>query len=91
MDNSQQAVLSSHGEYTTFSSGGRTLTFLTSRDLDRYIKVLTWDHGYLEVRAKYKSRPDEEEYIDLLPILRNLRMDPNSFLDPIQEVTIQYV
>ena len=85
------AILSSHGEYTTFSFAGRTLTFLTSKDLDRYVSVKEWDHGYLVVTAKYKSRPEEEEYIDLLPILQNLYMDSDNFLAPIKGVNIQYV
>ena len=82
------ARLSSQGAYTQFSFGETTITFLTSRDLDRYLKVLTWDHGYLVVLAQYKSRPAEEEYIDLLPILTNLYMDPDAFLEPIREVKI---
>ena len=73
------ALLGLQGEYTTFSFRDTTLTFLTSKDLDRYLKILTWDHGYLVVLAKYKSRPVEEEYIDLTPILTNLYMDPDAF------------
>ena len=91
MTETGNAVLSSSGEYTTFSYAGKTLTFLTGRDLDRYLSVKEWDHGYLVVTAKYKSRPEEEEYIDLLPILQNLYMDPESFLSPIKGVSIQYV
>lgn len=86
-----EAILSSHGAYTTFSFGGRTLTFLTSKDLDRYLRVKEWDNGYLVVDAKYHSREEEEEYIDLIPILENLYMDADSFLKPIRGVKIQYV
>ena len=82
------ARLSSSGSYTTFSYGETTITFLTSKDLDRYLKVLTWDRGYLVVLAQFKSRPAEEEYIDLLPILANLYMDADAFLSPIKEVEI---
>jgi len=85
-----RAVLSSKGEYTTFTYGDRTLTFLTSKDLDRYLSVKEWDNGYLVVTAKYKSRPEEEEYIDLLPILNNLYMDAAKFLNPIKGVDILY-
>lgn len=88
MNDSDRAFLSSTGAYTSFTFRNTTITFLTSRDLERYIKVLTWDHGYLVVLARYKSRPEEEEYIDLLPILTNLYMDPDDFLDPIKEVAI---
>ena len=88
MTNSDCAILSSKGAYTSFSFRDTTITFLTSRDLDCHLKVLTWDHGYLVVLARYKSRPAEEEYIDLIPILTNLYMDPEVFLDPIKEVAI---
>lgn len=87
----ENAILSNRGEYTTFSFGERTLTFLTSKDLLCYTKVIEWDNGYLVVMAKYKSRPEEEEYIDLIPILNNLYMDTAQFLNPIKGVEIQYV
>ena len=91
MSRTDTAILSSKGEYTTFSFDGRTITFLTSRDLEWYLTVKEWDHGYLVVAARYRSRPDEEEYIDLLPILKNLYMDSEEFLDPIKKVEIKYV
>ncbi|MBO7254307.1 MAG: hypothetical protein J6V36_03290 [Clostridia bacterium] len=86
----ENAILSSVGEYTTFSYGGRTLTFLTSKDLDRYVEIKEWDKGYIVVIAKYKSKGEEEEYIDLLPILENLYMDAEVFLKPIKGVEIKY-
>ena len=50
---------------------------------------MTWDHGYLEVMAKYDNSPEEEEdYIDLVPILKNLYMEPHTFLQAIKEVQI---
>ena len=85
-----EAVLSSNGEYTTFSYGGRTLTFMTSKDLDRYTEIKEWDNGYIVVMAKYKSKDECEEYIDLLPILKNLYMDAETFLKPIKRVVISY-
>ena len=85
-----EAVLSSNGEYTTFSYGGRTLTFMTSKDLDRYTEIKEWDNGYIVVMAKYKSKDECEEYIDLLPILKNLYMDAETFLKPIKRVVINY-
>ena len=86
------AVLSSYDKYTTFSFGGTTLTFRTCNNLDRYTKINLWDNGYLEVMAKYKHKKDEvEEYIDLDPILKNLFMNRDSFLEPIKSVRIEYV
>lgn len=86
------AVLSSIGEYTTFSVGDKTITFLTSKNLDRYTKVVEWDEGYIVVMCRMKNRPDEEreDYIDLVPILENLYIDPARFLKPIKEVQIKY-
>jgi hypothetical protein len=41
--------------------------------------------------AKYKGHEEEEEYIDLVPILENLYFDVEEFLKPIQKVRIAYV
>lgn len=86
----ENAILSSVGEYTTFTYGGRTLTFMTSKDLDRYTEIKEWDNGYIVVVARYKSKGEGEDYIDLLPILENLYMDADAFLKPIKGVEIRY-
>lgn len=86
------AVLSSFKNYTTFSFGGKTLTFRTCNGLEKYVKILTWDKGYIEVMAKYRQRDHEiEEYIDLEPVLDGLYMDKDAFLSPIKNVRIEYV
>lgn len=85
------AVLSSFDKYTTFTFGEKTLTFRTCDGLEKYIKILKWDHGYIEVLAKYKQKSSAiEEYIDLEPILEGLYMDKESFLKPIKNVRIEY-
>ena len=83
------AILSNKGRYTSFSYGGNTIRFLTSPRLLRYEKVLKWDNGYLEVIANYNGK-EEEEYIDLVPILENLLMDVPAFLSPIKKVEVSY-
>ena len=84
------AILGNNGEFSTFSYAGKTIRFRTSRHLERYTKIKAWDNGYIEVMAKYDNSPDEEEeYIDLVPILKNLYMDPHNFLQAIREVQIQ--
>ena len=86
------AILSSFDRYSTFSFGGRTLTFRTCDGLERYTKVLRWENGYLEVMAKYRQRNQEiEEYIDLDPVLEGQYMDKEAFLSPIKGVEIHYV
>ncbi len=51
----ESAILSSFDKYTTFSFGGKTLTFRTCDNLEKYTKILLWDNGYIEVLAKYKK------------------------------------
>ena len=83
------AILSSKGNYTSFSYGDNVIRFMTSPRLLRYEKVLKWDKGYLEVIANYNGR-EEEEYIDLIPVLENLYFDVEKFLKPIEKVRIVY-
>ena len=84
------ALLSSSGEYSSFTFRDRTIKFLTGKNLERYTKINEWDHGYLVVTAKYKNLNEMEEYIDLIPILQNLYYDVDEFLNPIKEVRIDY-
>jgi hypothetical protein len=86
MDNC--AILRSSGEFTIFEFDGQVIRFVTSSKLERYTKVLEWDHGYLVVMAKYKNLDEVEEYIDLFPILQNLYYDIDTFLNPIKEVRV---
>lgn len=87
-----KAILSSFGEYTTFTYNDRTITFLTGKNLDRYTKIKEWDQGYIVVMCKTKSdlAHEQEDYIDLIPILENLCIEPERFLKPIREVEICY-
>ena len=84
-----EAILSSSGEYTSFSYGGRNIRFMTSYALEKYTEVKEWDNGYIVVTARYSGK-DVEDYIDLIPILKNLYIDPDVFLKPIKKVSIQY-
>ena len=53
--------------------------------------VKEWENGYLVVMAKYShNKEDEEEYIDLIPILEDLYIDADSFVSQIKEVRIRY-
>ena len=85
------AILSSSGNLTSFSYGDRCIRFKTSPRLERYTEVKEWDRGYIVCMAKYDSAGiAEEEYIDLVPILRNLYIDPADFLNPIKKVRSAY-
>jgi hypothetical protein len=82
------AILKNSGEFTIFEFNGQVIRFVTSSKLERYTKVLEWDHGYLVVMAKYKNLDEVEEYIDLLPILRRLYYDVDGFLSQIKEIRL---
>jgi hypothetical protein len=84
------AILRNSGEFTIFEFNGQVIRFATSSKLEKYTKVLEWNHGYLVVMAKYKNLDEVEEYIDLLPILQNLYYDIDAFLNPIKEVRVEY-
>lgn len=47
---------------------------------------------FLDARifTEYEGTGEEEEYIDLVPILQNLNFDVDKFLKPIQKVRIKY-
>ena len=86
-----QAILSSKGDFTSFTYDNHVIRFRTSPRLERYTKVKEWDNGYLVVMAKYRNlENDIEEYIDLIPILQNLYFDAKKFLHSIEGVNIQY-
>jgi len=90
MNSFRTAYLSNYDEYTTFSFGDRTITFLTGKRLRKYVSVKEWDNGYIVVECENKDDTLEEDYIDLVPILINLRFDPVMFLKNIDEVRVQY-
>jgi hypothetical protein len=88
---SNEAILSSNGQFTSFYFNGHNIRFKTSPRLEKYTKIVEWDNGYIVVLAKYQGAEEEEEYIDLIPILENLYIDTEAFLKPIEKVRIEYV
>jgi hypothetical protein len=87
----ETAYLSNEGRYSIFKFGDTELKFIAPYSLERYEKVVEWDHGYLVVMTKYSHNKDlEEEYIDLIPILKSLHMDADVFLEPIKNVEVLY-
>lgn len=83
-----QAVLSNHGDMTSFKFGNCNIRFRSPIILKRYTEVKEWDNGYLVVMADYDGMGITEEYIDLVPILQNLYIDPKKFLKNIKTVKI---
>ena len=90
MSDTKQAILSNKGDMTSFKFGNYNIRFRTSSRLQRYTEVVEWDNGYIVVTADYEGIGLTEEYIDLLPILENLYIDPQTFLKPIKSVKIEY-
>lgn len=84
------AVLSNDGDLTSFTYGPTTIRFRTSPKLRRWLNVKDWDAGYIVVDGEYTGQDAPvEDYIDLVPILNRLYLDPDEFLDPIKEVRVE--
>ena len=90
MSDTKQAILSNKGDMTSFKFGNYHIRSRTPSRLQRYTEVKEWDHAYIVVTADYDGIGLTEEYIDLLPILENLYIDPQTFLKPIKSVKIEY-
>ena len=86
-----EAILTNDQRYTIFRYGKHTIRFKAPYSLEKYTRIKEWDHGYLVVMAKYRHNDtEEEEYIDLVPILEGLYFDADDFLKPIEKVRISY-
>lgn len=89
MSSSNLAFLSNQDRNTVFRFGNHVLPFQAPYSLERYVEVKEWDNGYLVVMAKYShSDSPIEEYIDLIPILKEQSIDPAAFLSQIHELKI---
>ena len=85
------AFISNDDGFTIFKYDNYIIRFKAPYSLERYTDIVEWDNGYLVVMAKYThNKESEEEYIDLVPILENLYIEPDVFLKPIKEVRIDY-
>lgn len=88
---SRTAYLYSDGRYTKFLFRDNILTIIAPYSLERYLEVLKWDAGYMEVLTKYAHKTEpEEEYIDLIPTLKSLCMDPERFVQEVDNVEVRY-
>ena len=87
---SSVALLSNQGNMTSFRYSNNNIRFRSPKCLKRYTEVKEWDNGYIVVMADYEGLGETEEYIDLLPILKNLYINPETFLKPIKSVKIDY-
>ncbi|MBQ6554221.1 MAG: hypothetical protein IJL89_03210 [Firmicutes bacterium] len=83
------ALLGNTGDMAVFEFNDVLIRFKVSKALKAFKKILLWDNGYIEVIADYGEQGETEEYIDLIPILINLYMEPDVFLKDIAEVKIK--
>lgn len=83
-----EAILSNYQNMTSFRFGKHNIRFRTPSILKKYVEVKEWDKGYLVVMADYEGIGLTEEYIDLVPILQNLYINPDVFLNNIETVKI---
>ena len=91
MTSDDTAYLYSRDGYTVFAFRGRDIRFKAPFSLVRYVNVTTWDDGYIVVDTEYSHSSEPiEEYIDLRPILEDLHMDLDEFLEPIKRVVVSY-
>ena len=88
VEQTTQAILSNHGNLTSFRYAGCNVRFRTPSILKKYVEVKEWDNGYLVVMADYEGIGVVEEYIDLVPVLENLYINPKAFLKNMQMVKI---
>ena len=85
------AYLSSKGRYIIFSSQNRVIRFMGPYNLQRIERIKKWDNGYIVVDAKYDNHLENiEDYIDLVPILERLYINPEEFLKQVNNVEVKY-
>ena len=89
--NNTEAYLSSSNGYTIFKYDEYVIRFIAPYSLERYVEIKEWDKGYIVVMTKYEHNSyEEEEYIDLVPILEHLYIDVEDFLKNIEKVSVLY-
>lgn len=86
--NIAKAYLSNDKDMIKFQYGDKIIRFRGPYSLEKFTSVKEWDNGYLVVMADYDGMGITEEYIDLVPILQNLYIDPKKFLKNIKTVKI---
>lgn len=86
-----KAYLSNDKDMIKFQYGRWMIRFRGPYSLEYFTEVKDWDNGYIVVMAKYRHNQNpEEDYIDLVPILKNLYIDADQFLKHIREVRLDY-
>lgn len=91
MNEKNIAYLSNNKDLISFKYNNYNIRFRGPYSLEYFTEIKKWDNGYIVVMTKYKhSKKPIEEYIDLIPILTDLYIEPEKFLKNIKEVIINY-
>ena len=86
------AYLSNEGAMMVFTFGDQRIRMLGPKCLKKIVSVKKWDKGYVEMMMDYgEVGHNEEDYLDLLPVLDNLYIDSDKFLAPIKRVEVAHV
>ena len=86
----EYGILTSKDRYTKFSYMDYTITFMTSKDLIKYVSVKDINDGILTVSCKGRIKKEYEDYIDLPYILTTLKMNPDVYLKGLKGVEVRY-
>lgn len=86
----EYGILTSKDRYTKFSYMDYTITFMTSKDLIKYVSVKDITDGILTVSCEGKVKKEYEDYIDLPYILTTLKMNPDVYLKGLKGVEVRY-
>lgn len=83
------AYLSIKEDHVIFSYLDRDIRFRCPKGLMRFENVVQWDKGYLVVNARYSHTEGIiEDYIDLIPLLHEMNVNAEEFLNPIERVEL---
>jgi hypothetical protein len=89
MNDNNTAYLSNKDDCICFTYKNKEIRFKGPYSLQRIKDVREWDKGYIVVDAVYShSIQPVEDYIDLIPILEQLYINPDNFLSPITKVEV---
>ena len=86
------AYLSNNKDLISFVYKNKNIRFIGPYSLERIDAITEWDRGYIVMKAFYShSKKPVEDYIDLIPILEDLYIDADAFLEPIRKVEVRNV
>lgn len=83
---SDTAILMCSQGVTTFACTNGIIRFASAKSVKHILRVKEWDDGYIVVDV-VADKP-REDYIDIVPSLEELYIDPKKFLCEIKKVEV---